>query len=81
MPGLKFETRKGKKGVEEKPSKEDEDHQKITMIRQFSTFKKKVLNRGDSFHIKEESTSSQREYFSSLGMMCFCLTCTTLLPF
>ena len=32
MPGLKFESRKGKEGVEEKPSKEDEDHQKITLI-------------------------------------------------
>ena len=67
MPGIKIENKKVKQEAPKKITKEAEVEVKGILIRQFSTFKKKILNRGDSFHIKEESC--EIEDFSSLSGM------------
>ena len=49
MPGMKIENNKVKQETQKKITKEAEVEKKGILIRQFSTFKKKILNRGDSF--------------------------------
>ena len=65
MPGIKIENKKVKQEAPKKITKEAEVEVKGILIRQFSTFKKKILNRRDSFQIKEESCDI--EDFSSIG--------------
>ena len=65
MPGIKIENKKAKQETQEKITKEAEVEEKGILMRQFSTFKKKILNRGDSLHIKEECC--EIEDFSGIG--------------